>query len=135
MAGFSVHDGDIIPMVTSLGLFPDAEDLPTDRLVKDRRWKTSQITPMGGRVTFELLDCSSGSAVSPPPDGDRNRYVRVNVNDGIVRIPSCSIGASGACPLSHFERVVRKKGSQFGDFRDVCGLDGDANDRITFLHQ
>jgi acid phosphatase len=125
-----VHDGDIVPMLAALDLFPDKEDLPVHGPIpKDRTWKTSQITPMGGRVVFERLACSASGQ-----RGDK-LHVRINVNDGIVPIRSCQNGPGSSCPLTEFEKLVKQRGQEIGVFQKICGLDPSAASRITFLHQ
>lgn len=128
--GASVHDGDIVPMLAALGIFEDDRDLPVDKIMWDRKWKTSQVTPMGGRIIFERLSCASKSG----PSG-REIFIRFNVNDGIVPLPGCSQGPGGSCPLNSFMEHVKKRGEIAGDFRKTCGLPEDAPDRPTFLRQ
>ncbi|KAJ5969105.1 hypothetical protein N7501_005353 [Penicillium viridicatum] len=54
-----VHDGDIAPFLTALGIFTgDNELLPTTHIAADREWRISPILPMGARVTLERLSCS-----------------------------------------------------------------------------
>lgn len=219
----SVHDGDIIPMLTALDLFHDDQHLPiAGDIPHNRKWKTSSIVPMGGRVIFERLGCpASGASLrpretsslgemimpsspedvdsymsslrsswglssttsttaasrpreevskdieeflsmyegvygpigssrattseSPAPaqththqkrgEGETEIFIRVNVNDGIVAIPNCDTGPGSSCPLSEFVELVQRRGREVGDFRAVCGLPDDAEERIRFLHQ
>lgn len=133
----SVHDGDIIPMIAALQLFPYSHDLPVTHLDRTRAWRTSQLTPMGGRVIFERLSCTSAARTNDRNgnDHDKSVYVRINVNDGIVALPGCDSGPGKSCPLEEFLELVSKRGEEVGDFRQVCGLSSDAADRITFLHQ
>jgi acid phosphatase len=118
-----VHDGDMVPMLAALGLFEDEKNLPVDEIWEERRWKTSQITPMGGRILLERLKCG------------KERYVRFNVNDGIVPLQGCSDGPGASCGLAKFEEYVKRRGEQAGDFREVCGLPEDAAKGLTFLRQ
>lgn len=69
----SVHDGDIRPMLAALDPFNSNSHLPTTNRLLDRDWQTSQIVPMGGRVTFELFQCDS---TQPPPkeEGKQHPY-------------------------------------------------------------
>ncbi|KAF8472654.1 multiple inositol polyphosphate phosphatase [Kalaharituber pfeilii] len=127
-----VHDGDIVPMLASLGLFDDKIDLPVDHIYKNRRWKTSQIVPMGGRIVFERMTCEAISKHKKSQDGI---FVRFNVNDGIVALPGCDSGPGNSCPLDQFIAHVAERGRLGGDFREVCGLDPGAPDRPTFLKQ
>lgn len=132
-----VHDGDIVPMLAALDLFHDNEDLPITHVADERRWRTSSITPMGGRVIFERIVCSSPSSTLKTSDvgEDEDVFVRINVNDGIVAIPGCKGGPGKSCALDRFLEMVKRRGEEVGDFREKCGLGKDAADRITFLHQ
>lgn len=127
---FSVHDGDIAPFLTALGLFADPDDglfLPTEHLANWRVWKTSSVLPMGARIILERMTCSS-------EDDESGVYVRVNINDRIVPLPFCLDGPGRSCSLSAFEEYVTQRGHGIGPFGEVCGLEGHP-DRITFLHQ
>lgn len=119
----SVHDGDMVSMLAALGLFEDPYDLPIDHIVPERNWKTSQITPMGGRILLERLTCAS----SP--------YIRFNVNDGIMPLPGCSDGPGGSCAMAEFAALVMKSGEAAGDFKEMCGLGDEAPSALTFLRQ
>lgn len=117
-------------MLAALDLFHDDEPLPVTHEAKDRAWRTSQITQMGGRVTFERLSCADSSTQKS------SQFVRININDGIVAMPGCESGPGRSCPLGEFLEGIRWRGEELGDFRKVCGLTGaDVPDRITFLHQ
>jgi acid phosphatase len=125
----SVHDGDIVPMLAALDLYHDDEPLPVTHVHVNRNWRTSQVTPMGGRVIFEKLSCQEKSK------SEKTSFVRINVNDGIVALPGCENGPGRSCPLQTFIDRIRSNQEKAGDFRSVCGLQNDAPDRITFLHQ
>lgn len=116
-------------MLAALGLFEDAEHLPVNKIAKDRKWKTSQITPMGGRILFERLRCSAKGS------DEKEVYVRINVNDGIVALDGCNDGPGSSCPLNGFLEHVKARGVIGGDFKKTCGLAEDAPDRLTFLRQ
>jgi acid phosphatase len=88
-------------------------------------------------------------------------FVRVIVNDGVVAIPGCNGGESGAgeskegeegaggegrgkeegprrprgaCGLREWEEMVERRAREVGDFREVCGLGENAAPGITFWH-
>ena len=67
--------------------------------------------------------------------GGRDRFVRVNINDGVTALPGCDTGPGKSCRLSAFAARVRRKGIEVGGFREMCGLGEDVADRITFLRQ
>ena len=99
---------------------------------------------MGGRVLFERLICPAPKHCwSNAPYYPNHVYckeqtyvsVRININDGIVEIPSCSDGPGDSCPLDDFVERVRKQGTKFERFGKKCGLADNALKKITFLHQ
>ncbi|CAO2650994.1 Nn.00g092910.m01.CDS01 [Neocucurbitaria sp. VM-36] len=124
-----VHDGDIAPMITALDVINDNEHLPITHIPHSRKWRKSQVSPMGGRIIFELLSCKQTSSSST------GKFVRLNINDGITAIPGCDNGPGNSCALAQFATRTMKRGKDVGDFRELCGLDEDAADRISFLHQ
>ncbi|KAI9804964.1 MAG: acid phosphatase pho5 [Piccolia ochrophora] len=131
----SVHDGDIVPLLAAVALPTPLSptDLPITHRPTHNPYETSQLVPMGGRIIFERLTCSSRSSSrhsSPPAVA-----VRVNINDGVVAIPGCDTGPGRSCPLEEFEALVERRGREVGDFRKVCGLGGDSEAAIGFLHQ
>lgn len=122
-------------MLAALGVFDDAvydPYLPVTHIATDRKWRTSQVMPMGGRIIFERLSC-------PAEIGGTNsmsdRYVRVNINDGIVPLPDCNSGPGLSCPLAEFAKKTRLRGIKYGNFESVCGMENLAKKRITFLRQ
>jgi acid phosphatase len=132
-----VHDGDIVPMLATLGIYdelPGQEDLQSNRMFADRRWKTSDLVPMGGRLIFELVTCDRyGSQLG-------RSAIRLFINDALVnleRLPLAEafIDVEGAISLSSFQTFVERRGVEVGDFRLVCGLSSDAPARIDFLRQ
>ena len=127
-----VHDGDIIPMLSTLG-YPRGYDedagtqLPTDRNIRDRAYKTSDITPMGGRAIFERLKCTTAD--------EDEIFIRLNINDGVIPIGHETYGPGNSTRLSHFKEYLATRRRLAGGFKEICGLDKAAPDRITFLHQ
>ena len=134
-------------MISALNLLPSSHNLTVSHVDRARVWRTSQITPMGGRVIFERLSCNdddndddSITTTNAVPNVEKpveqSVYVRINVNDGIVALPGClNNGPGHSCPLGIFMDIVRKRGHDVGDFREACGLGADKPDHITFLHQ
>ncbi|KAF2017465.1 phosphoglycerate mutase-like protein [Aaosphaeria arxii CBS 175.79] len=126
-----VHDDDMAPMLAALDIIDDIHPLPLDHIPEDRLWRKSQISPMGGRITLEVMSC----AVETQGHVGKDNFVRININDGVTAIPGCDKGPGRSCRLSGFAAKVRRKGVEVGDFREMCGLPEDAAGRITFLHQ
>ncbi|RMZ29501.1 hypothetical protein D0859_06408 [Hortaea werneckii] len=141
-----VHDGDITPMLSALELFPQDIDLPTTHVLLNRTWKTSDVIPMGGRIIFERLACAAPQYCwdnaefgypnhkycTPPAD---EYHIRINVNDGIVALPGCEDGPGRSCPLETFMGRVSRRSTEVGSFTEVCGVSGDGDDGLDFLHQ
>ena len=127
-----VHDGDLVPMLAALQLLDErtvTQELPTDHVKEDRHWVTSDVVPMGGRVVFERVSCRE--------EGLRKRYVRVFINDGLMKFPGfpASVKVKHGVPVEDFWMFVASRRDLFGDFRTVCGLGYDVPGTITFLHQ
>ncbi|KAJ3329411.1 hypothetical protein HDU76_007962 [Blyttiomyces sp. JEL0837] len=103
-ADFS-HDNNIVPILSSLGLFNDPNPLSTSANTSSipHKFITSQLVPFGGNVLFERIDCSGN-------DNQSAQHVRIVVN-GIVQdvdenwCPGMNglvaIG-KGICPLTKF---------------------------------
>ncbi|KAJ6179828.1 hypothetical protein N7519_010289 [Penicillium mononematosum] len=53
-----VHDGDIAPFLTALGIFTGDKKLLPTHIAANREWRISPVLPMGARVTVERLSCS-----------------------------------------------------------------------------
>jgi len=128
-----VHDGDIAPLMATLQILDEhalIQELPTDRMKEDRRWRTSDVVPMGGRVVFERITCEHDP-------GETRRYVRLFINDALMKPP----GIPAAREIEHglrlrdFQEFVESRRDVFGDFQDVCMIPLTAPSRITFLHQ
>ena len=133
-----VHDGDIIPALATLGIIselPGQEELPTDHVATERRWKTSDVVPMGGRLNFERISCEITERPQETAHG-----VRLFVNDALVDLTTLPYGVAfpaveGAISLESFRMFLAVRGTEVGDFREICGLGDDAPDSIQFLHQ
>ncbi|KAK9235862.1 histidine phosphatase superfamily [Lipomyces kononenkoae] len=126
----SAHDGDIVPLVGTIGLFPEDQPLPSTHVPDNRNWKLSSVVPMGGRVVFERVSCTSSI-------GSPSTWVRILVNDGVVPVPGCEseTTSGGLCPLDVFIKIVDKKGEEVGHFDQVCGLKEGLGKRPSFLKQ
>ncbi|KAL8693879.1 MAG: hypothetical protein Q9218_001388 [Villophora microphyllina] len=131
-----VHDGDIVPMLAALDIFPSKTHLPVTHREKNQAWKMSQVVPMNGRVILERLTCEPSSKDrGGDPRQLQRHHVRINVNDGIIALPNCSSGPGASCPLQDFLAIVQERGREVGNFRKMCGVREDSPGRITFLHQ
>ena len=127
-----VHDGDLVPLLAALQLLDERtviQKLPTDHVKEDRHWVTSDVVPMGGRIVFERVACGR--------NGARERYIRVFVNDGLMKLQGfpASTQVKHGVLVQDFWLFVASRLDLFGDFRKVCELGEDAPTRITFLRQ
>ncbi|KAI2007339.1 hypothetical protein LOZ28_002589 [Ophidiomyces ophidiicola] len=128
-----VHDGDIAPMLAALEIFNDAEPLPTTHIAWNRKWKTSQVMPMGGRIIFERLRCRvEESKRTASSDDSTSSFLRININDGIVPLPGCRSGPGASCSLAEFGERVRVRGKQVGEFESLH-LGQGIFDSLTFV--
>jgi acid phosphatase len=134
-----VHDGDIIPLIATLGLLDEAIDphthkpalLPSQHRLWDRKWRTSDIVPMGGRVVFERITCDQ--TLHPV---QHRRFVRLLINDGHIKLGNRTGGLLGHdMTVGEFEGMVEEMRLEFGDFKSICGLQEDGPTAIDFLHQ
>jgi acid phosphatase len=88
---------------------------------------------MGGKVIFGVLSCEMETRGRIGKD--RDRFVRININDGVAALPGCDKGPGMSCRLgASAVRVARERVALPG-FRELCGLGKDAAETISFLHQ
>lgn len=116
-------------MISALDVINDEQHLPITHIPHDRKWRKSQVSPMGGRIIFELLSCKTSG------NNPEEKFVRLNINDGITAIPDCHSGPGKSCPLKEFAARTKRKGEELQEFKALCGLDDDATEKITFLRQ
>lgn len=117
-------------MMTALDIMNEDEKdghLPITQIRHHRKWRKSQIFPMAGRVIFELLSCRIKNRVGT------HKFVRLNINDGITAIPDCDSGPGMSCPLEQFAARTQKKGSEAGNFNELCQLGETDVEKVTFL--
>lgn len=118
-------------MITALDIMNEEEQdghLPVTQIRHHRKWRTSQMCPMGGRLILERLSCRTTNRAEP------EKFVRININDGITALADCNSGPGSSCPLEQFAARTKAKGQQVGGFNELCQLGGQEVDRITFLH-
>ncbi|KAK9480876.1 histidine phosphatase superfamily [Lipomyces japonicus] len=120
------HDGDIVPLLSTLGVLPEPSSMSSRHANLDRTWKTSRIVPMGGRVVFERVSCHDHA-------DHRQIGIRLILNDGLVSFPGCedyefAIGGSSSsstkiCPMHVFMDLVGQKVDEVGgNVDELCGL-------------
>ncbi|KAK9474119.1 histidine phosphatase superfamily [Dipodascopsis tothii] len=116
------HDGDLLPVLTALGLFGH-EHMPAHHVQPDRLWRTSSLVPMAARIVIERSTCASGPGV------------RILVNDGALPLPGCPADPAAWCPLDTFLAEIGKRLDTAPSFADACGLSPDVPSAISFLRQ
>ena len=149
----SVHDGDIAPMITALDVINDPDNLPATHIAHARKWRKSQVSPMGGRIILEVLSCKAKYQSRPTQnlsgenssseEQDRRaaasfldgKFVRLNINDGITALPDCNSGPGRSCPLPQFVARTKRREGEVGSFKVLCNLDDGVAGGISFLKQ
>lgn len=129
-----VHDGDIVPLLATLGILDEGKQpgyLPSDKTKPRRKWKTSDVVPMGGRLVFEKVTCTNTGL----GENLRRSYVRLFINDGIISLDKTFLGGglANGIGMKQWLDMVVKKGEKFGSFKEVCGLSDQAPSGISFL--
>jgi acid phosphatase len=104
------HENLVLLAIRSLGLFFDQFEQFPPTLKLDRKYRISNMTPMGGRALLERLNCNG------------KRFVRVKVNERVQKIPGCDSGPGFACPLDQFVERVEARKSTDGNFIEKCSL-------------
>lgn len=129
-----VHDGDVVPLLATLGVLDEPKRpgyLPNHKRKSNRKWTTSDVVPMGGRLILEKVTCSNTGLAA----NLKRSWVRMFINDGILDLEKSMVGSGlpNGVGLKQWQEMVRQKGEKFGSFKDVCGLADEAPSGITFL--
>lgn len=66
------------PLLAALDFLDDIHPLPTTHIPRERAWRKSQISPMGGRIILEVLSCKSETQAHLAS----SKFVRINVSNG-----------------------------------------------------
>lgn len=136
---FQFGDVDtIIPLVTALGLFKDKEPLLATNMaaMKNRKFKTSQISPFTGSVSFMLYACDNTRRLALSrlgyydfSPGQQEIRIQAFVNE--IRVPFCE---------HSFYCLYNDVKERFKDFikncnmTDVCGTKRDSVMETTSLN-
>jgi acid phosphatase len=125
-------------MITALDVINDPQHLPVTHIAHARKWRKSQVSPMGGRIILEVLSCKANTERGEEQNersSMQDRFVRLNINDGITPLPSCTSGPGQSCPLFHFVARTKQRGEEIGSFKTLCKLDNTDTAGISFLQQ
>lgn len=119
------NDGQISQLIAGTGIFDNQKPLTIDRILPNRIYKASNMTPMRGTVSFERLNC-----------GSKGLFMRVKLNDAVYPVAKCQSGPGKSCPLADYKALIYQKSRSFGDWQTRCGNSNSTrvpNARTTFL--
>lgn len=112
----ATHDTVLLNVITTLNLtrFSEQGPLPYTHIVKDRKFRSSELASFAANIQLQLLECQSllGS------------QIRIIINDGVVPltgIRGCPEHKDGICPLDAFVEAMKEivKGTNW--LRDCHG--------------
>ncbi|KAK9469168.1 histidine phosphatase superfamily [Lipomyces arxii] len=104
------HDTVIISILTALGI--PFGDLPSTTLLQPRLFVASRMTPFGGRLYTELIDCPEFAETQ----------VRLKLNNRVLPLTgvgACPTNEDGFCSLSTFIDALKMATSSV-DYDNVC---------------
>lgn len=150
----SVHDSDILHLLTALDLFPlntsnttnsssSSDQMPPTQIPAHYPFHTSTLVPMSATLLLERIACPlpphcwSHTPLYPhmvycdPPEEDV--FVRVVVNDGVVALEGCEEGPGESCGIEGWRGRVEGMRGKVSGWVEVCGGNGDGG--VGFLHQ
>lgn len=113
MAAFS-NDGQINQIIAALGVFDQEPALPANRILPNRTFRASRLTPMRGTVALERLSCSTGPS--------NQAYMRIRLNDVVYPVVGCISGPGSSCPLTQYRKIISGKLSEVGSFTNMCNV-------------
>lgn len=113
MASFS-NDGQITQIIAASGVFDNEPPLPGNRILRDRKFRASRLTPMRGTIAFERLVCSAPTSPRSTP------YIRVVLNDVVYPVANCNSGPGASCPLAQYQKIIKSKLAKAGNFTSFC---------------
>ena len=112
-ADFS-HDTVITSILTALNFTQFSEPLDPTKPNPHRRYRTSRVTPFGGRVVFEVMSCKDS--------GKSTKYIRSKINEAVVPLDEgqgCEKRKDGLCKLDGFVKNL-KRAYNASHFEIVC---------------
>ncbi|CAI5756103.1 unnamed protein product [Candida verbasci] len=113
------HDTDMELFTSALGLFDTINPLPNDKIRFTDTYHHVEVTPMGGRVVTEKLQCSNET------------YVRFIINDAVIPIANISDGPGFSTKLTDFETYVNDRIGKYKIPRD-CQTPSNLSQALTF---
>lgn len=113
---------EVPPMLaTALGLFNSSshatEEFPLDAVNFQRSWKMSELIPFLGHVGIEKMTCDASSGAQ-----HGSEYIRFMANSAPRPVPVCQDGPGASCAIHHFLDLIKAGVDQYGDLKEVCGI-------------
>ncbi|EED17079.1 histidine acid phosphatase, putative [Talaromyces stipitatus ATCC 10500] len=122
-----LNDNQIAELTAGMGIFDAQENLPIDRILKDRIYNVANFITMRGTVTFEVLNCTSSSPIFEYDSElcaseTYSDYIRILLNDAAYILPHCHDGPGGSCLLSEYASFISKRSAAAGNFNEYCNV-------------
>ncbi len=119
MASFS-NDGQITQLLAGIGVFDNEPQLPANRTLPSRKFRSSNFLTMRGTVAFERLSCSSTLDGYAASNSTSDTHMRIRLNEVVYPVANCTSGPGSSCPLSRYQGIIQGKIATVGDFTKVC---------------
>jgi len=105
---YFTHSGTVLKFLAYLGTHNDTEHLRNDNFeqMKNRKWRTSKISPFAANINFLLQKCDMGYVVC------------LYVNEKLETLPGCGEGP-GCCDWQTFVSLYKDK-IETCDFNSLC---------------
>ncbi|XP_013406197.1 multiple inositol polyphosphate phosphatase 1 [Lingula anatina] len=118
------HAETIFPLFCLLGLFKDEVPLRADnfRVHRNRKFRSSVISPFAGNIAFVLYHCDKEGMTSEEnrrdgwPEDIQNLMVQVYVNEKLVQLPFCG---HKMCSYEEFKKNYKQYATNC-DYNGVC---------------
>lgn len=120
------NDGQINQILAGIGVFDNEPQLPANRTLPDRKFRSSRFVIMRGTVAFERLSCPAACTGYPTGNSTSETYVRIRLNDVVYPVANCTSGPGSSCPLSQYQSIINRKIDAVGDFRTACNTTNSA---------
>lgn len=110
-----LNDGQINQLVAAIGVFDKEPQLPANRILRDRLFRSSNFVSMRGTVAFERFSC-------PGRGSSDNTFVRIRLNNVVYPVANCKGGPGQSCPLKQYQALVQDKLKRAGNFSQICNV-------------
>ncbi|CCH44613.1 Repressible acid phosphatase [Wickerhamomyces ciferrii] len=119
------HDSDLLTYTTALGIFEPDYDLSVEEIEFGSIFRSSEIIPMGGRLSTEKLSCKDVFT------NETEDFVRLIANDAVIPIPGCQSGPGFSCSLDGYKKNLDER---LGNttYVEACGVNETYPQYTTF---